>query len=109
MNTTFWNTFLKSNETKYRLLRTIAQGVIAVLVANIDLLVSSLTIPPEYKAMVVALIMAVLSPVMSELGKNTLESKVDDIISEMQTEFNDEGEDMFEVIDDEDQNDTTEE
>lgn len=109
MNTTFWNTFLKSNETKYRLLRTIAQGVIAVLVANIDLLVSSLTIPPEYKAMVVALIMAVLSPVMSELGKNTVESKMDEIISELQTEFNDEGEDMFEVIDDEDQNNTAEE
>lgn len=107
MNTNFWNTFLKSNETKYRLLRTIAQGVIAVLVANIDLLVSSLTIPPEYKAMVVALIMAVLSPVMSELGKNKEEEP--EYGGEVQTAFNDEGEDMFEVTDDEDQNDTAEE
>lgn len=61
--------FLKSNETRYRLLRTIAQGIIGVLIANVDILVEGLTIPPEYKTMVVALVMAVLSPVMSELGK----------------------------------------
>lgn len=62
--------FLKSNETKYRLLRTIAQGIVGVIIANVDLLVSGLTIPPEYKPMIVALVMAVLSPIMSELGKN---------------------------------------
>lgn len=62
------NKFLKSNETKYRLLRTIAQGIIGVLIANVDMLVSSMTIPPEYKAMIVALVMAILSPIMSELG-----------------------------------------
>lgn len=61
--------FLKSNETKYRLLRTIAQGIIGVLIANVDILVEGLTIPSEYKTMIVALVMAVLSPVMSELGK----------------------------------------
>ena len=61
--------FLKSNETKYRLLRTIAQGIIGVLIANVDILVSGLTIPSEYKPMIVALVMAVLSPIMSELGK----------------------------------------
>ena len=61
--------FLKSNETKYRLLRTIAQGIIGVLIANVDILVEGLTIPTEYKTMIVALVMAVLSPVMSELGK----------------------------------------
>ena len=63
------NKFLKSNETKYRLLRTIAQGIIGVLIANADLLVSSLTIPAEYKPMIVAMVMAILSPIMSELGK----------------------------------------
>lgn len=61
--------FLRSNKTRDRLLRTILQGVLAVLVANVDLLVSSLTIPIEYKPMIVALVMAVLSPIMSELGK----------------------------------------
>lgn len=65
--------FLKSNETKYRLLRTIAQGIVGVLIANVDMLVGGLTIPPEYKPMIVALVMAVLSPIMSELGKNNEE------------------------------------
>ena len=63
------NKFLKSNETKYRLLRTIAQGIIGVLIANVDLLVEGMTIPSEYKAMIVAMVMAILSPIMSELGK----------------------------------------
>lgn len=66
--------FLKSNETKYRLLRTIAQGIVGVIIANVDLMVSGLTIPPEYKPMIVALVMAVLSPIMSELGKNDEEA-----------------------------------
>lgn len=61
--------FLKSNDTRERLLRTILQGIIGVIVANLDLLIGSLTIPPEYKPMIVALVMAVLSPIMSELGK----------------------------------------
>lgn len=60
--------FLSSNDTRYRLARTIAQGIIGVLIANVDLLVEGMTIPPEYKAMIVALVMAVLSPIMSELG-----------------------------------------
>ena len=63
------NKFLKSNETRYRLLRTIAQGIIGVLIANVDALIAGTTIPLEYKPMIVALVMAVLSPIMSELGK----------------------------------------
>lgn len=63
--------FLASNETKYRLLRTILQGIIGVLIANADLLIDSLNIPTAYKPMIVALVMAVLSPIMSELGAKT--------------------------------------
>lgn len=59
-----------SNDTKDRLIRTIIQGVIGVIIANLDLLVSGLTIPTEYKPMIVALVMAVLSPIMAELGKD---------------------------------------
>ena len=61
--------FLQSNSTWARLLRTILQGIIGVVIANIDLLIEPLTIPPEYTGFIVALVMAVLSPVMSELGK----------------------------------------
>lgn len=63
--------FLSSNETKYRLARTIVQGIVGVLIANVDLMVASLVIPPEYKPMIVALVMAVLSPVMSVLGEES--------------------------------------
>lgn len=67
--------FLTSNETRYRLLRTIAQGIIGVLIANVDVLVDGLTIPTEYKTMIVAMVMAVLSPIMSELGKTDEEGE----------------------------------
>ncbi len=61
--------FLSSNETKYRLLRTIIQGVIGVIISNLDLLIGGITILPlEYKPIVVAVIMAILSPIMSALG-----------------------------------------
>ena len=63
--------FLQSNETKYRLLRTILQGIIGVLIANADFLISGLNFTPEAKAFIVALVMAILSPIMSELGAET--------------------------------------
>ena len=63
------NSFLTSNEWEWRLLRTIAQGVLGVVVANIDLLVGTAVLEPSWRALVVALVMAVLSPLMAELGK----------------------------------------
>ena len=57
-----------SNETKYRLLRTIIQGVIGVIISNLDLIIGGFSIPTEYKPLIVALIMAILSPIMSALG-----------------------------------------
>ena len=61
--------FLTSNEWEWRLLRTIAQGVLGVVVANVDLLVGTAVLEPSWRALVVALVMAVLSPLMAELGK----------------------------------------
>lgn len=60
--------FLASNEWQWRLARTIVQGVIGVLVANVDLLVGWCVVEPQVRGLVVALVMAVLSPVMAELG-----------------------------------------
>ncbi|MBR3235059.1 MAG: hypothetical protein IKG11_05535 [Atopobiaceae bacterium] len=60
--------FLSSNEWQWRLARTIAQGVIGVIVANLDLIVGVAIVEPQFRALVVALVMAVLSPVMAELG-----------------------------------------
>lgn len=60
--------FLQSNEWQYRLLRTIVQGVLGVLVANIDVLAGMVVLDPAIRAVVVALVMAILSPVMAMLG-----------------------------------------
>jgi hypothetical protein len=62
------NIFLTSNEWQWRLARTVLQGVIGVLVANIDMIVGFAVMDPSLKALVVAFVMAVLSPVMAELG-----------------------------------------
>ena len=61
--------FLTGNEWHWRLARTIAQGVIGVLVANLDLIVGWCVLDPSVRALVVALVMAVLSPVRAELGE----------------------------------------
>lgn len=66
--------FLTSNEWQYRLLRTIVQGVIGVLVANIDMLIAKLSFDPAVKTMIVALCMAVLSPIMAEIGRKSEET-----------------------------------
>ena len=61
--------FLNSNEWNWRLLRTVAQGVLGVVVANVDLLMGCAVLDPTWRAVCVALVIAVLSPVMAELGK----------------------------------------
>lgn len=63
------NAFLKSNEPKYRLLRTIVQGIVGVLIANIDLIVGYAVLDPSARALVVALVMAILSPIMAYMGE----------------------------------------
>jgi hypothetical protein len=64
--------FLSGNEWYWRLARTVLQGVLGVVVANLDLLVGTMTLAPEWRALVVALVMAVLSPVMAEIGKHVV-------------------------------------
>lgn len=64
------NEFLTSNETGWRLIRTIVQGILGVVVANLDLIVGAAVLDPAQRALVVALVMAVLSPIMAEIGKN---------------------------------------
>lgn len=61
------NDFLTSNEWQWRLLRTIAQGVLGVIVANIDLLVGVAVLEPTWRALVVALVMAALLPLTTDI------------------------------------------
>lgn len=63
------NRFLTSNEWQWRLLRTVVQGVLGVVVANVDPLMGVAVLDPTWRALCVAMVMAVLSPVMAELGK----------------------------------------
>lgn len=60
------NRFLTSNEWQWRLLRTVVQGVV---VANVDLLMGVAVLDPTWRALCMAMVMAVLPPVMAELGK----------------------------------------
>lgn len=60
--------FLTSNEPRYRLARTIVQGIIGVLIANIDLLIGLTPIEPALRPIITGVVMAILSPVMAMLG-----------------------------------------
>lgn len=62
------NRFLTSNDWQFRLLRTIIQGILGVVVANIDVITGMFVFDPTIKALIVALVMAVLSPIMAMLG-----------------------------------------
>lgn len=58
-----------SDTASARCTRTIAQGIIGAIIAYLpDLVSGSTVIPVEYKALVVALAMAILSPIQSGLG-----------------------------------------
>ena len=67
--------FLTSNEWQWRLTRTIVQGILGVVVANIDLIVGACVLDPTARAVCVALCMAVLSPVMAEIGSHLPEGE----------------------------------
>lgn len=60
--------FLVGNEWQWRLARTIVQGVLGVFIANIDLIIGFGVLDPTMRALVVAFVMAVLSPIMAALG-----------------------------------------
>jgi alanine racemase len=60
--------FLAGNEWQWRLLRTVVQGVLGVFVANIDLIIGFGVLDPTMRALAVAFVMAVLSPIMAALG-----------------------------------------
>ena len=61
--------FLTSNEWQWRLLRTVAQGVLGVIIANLDLIAGWCVMDPAVRAFAVALVMAALSPLMAILGE----------------------------------------
>ena len=65
------------NDAKYRLLRTIIQGIIGVIIANLDYIIGVFSWPAGTKALIVALVMAILSPIMSAMGTDEMPEKED--------------------------------
>lgn len=74
----FWENFLHGNEWQWRLLRTIVQGALSVLIASIDVIVEGFSIDPAMKPIIVAALMAILSPIMAALGNNVYEKRMRD-------------------------------
>ena len=62
------NYFLTSNSASMRLARTIVQAIIGVIIAYADVLVGQVVFNAEMRPVIVALVMAVLSPIMATLG-----------------------------------------
>ena len=62
------NHFLTSNSPSMRLARTIVQAIIGVLISYADVLIGQFVISPELRPVIVALVMAILSPIMAMLG-----------------------------------------
>lgn len=67
--------FFNSNSLNARLLRTIVQGVLGVLVASIDVFMGYTALSVEMRPIVAALVMAILSPIMAEIGKKIEKDK----------------------------------
>lgn len=72
----FWENFLHGNEWYWRLFRTIVQGALGVIIAELDVIVGSFNIDASLKPVIVAVIMAVLSPLMAQLGTNVYEARM---------------------------------
>ena len=60
--------FLVSNDWKWRLARTIVQGVLGVFIANINLILGYAILDPTLRALVVAFVMTILTPIIAAIG-----------------------------------------
>lgn len=70
------NDFLTSNDTAMRLIRTIVQGLVSVLIVAVPLALGGVIHDPTWASIATAAIMCVLSPVMSMLRTGNPEDGV---------------------------------
>lgn len=66
------NKFYTSNKWQYRLLRTVVQAICGFLVNNIAMIIAQTNFNATVQAMIVAIVMAILSPIMANLGAEEL-------------------------------------
>lgn len=75
--------FLSKNTPGMKLARTIAQGIVGVIIAYIDVLVAQISVvPDEFRPFIVAIVMAILAPTMAVLGGK--EPEVEDVSKDVQ-------------------------
>ena len=67
--------FLTSNSAGMRLARTILQGIIGVLIANLDLIIGQVVFDPQIRPIIVGVVMAILSPIMAMLGEKGIQNE----------------------------------
>lgn len=72
----FWENFLHGNEWYWRLLRTIVQAILGIIVASIDEIVAGFEIDPNLKPIIVAAVMSLLSPIMAKLGDGVYAARI---------------------------------
>lgn len=70
--------FLNDNTMKMRLIRTIFEGVLSVLVVSVPIIVGWLALTPEMASMLTALIMCVITPILSMLRTKNPEDALKD-------------------------------
>ena len=70
--------FLNDNSMAMRLVRTIVQGIIAVLIVAVPLAIAGVIKDPQWAAVATAAIMAVLSPIMAMLKNGNPEDGLED-------------------------------
>ena len=63
-----FKTWCGSNTASAKCTRTIFQGLIGVIVANADLLLGYYVLDPSTRAILVAAVMAILSPIQASIG-----------------------------------------
>lgn len=64
----FYEKFFVSNTPTAKMVRTIVQGVLAYVILNLGVLLKKLNLSQEDIALLIPLIMAILSPIMSFIG-----------------------------------------
>ena len=70
--------FLNDNSMAMRLVRTIVQGIIAVLIVAVPLAIAGVIKDPQWAAIVTAAIMDVMSPIMAMLKSGKPEDGLED-------------------------------
>lgn len=77
------NDFLTSNDTGMRLVRTIVQGLVSVLIVSVPFAISGLIHDATWASIATAAIMCVLSPFMSMLRTGSPEEGVVEVDKEL--------------------------